>query len=184
MVGLVKLRVVVMGVSGAGKSTVGECLARRLDLEYADADEFHDPLNVATMAAGTPLTDDERWPWLEAIARWLADREQSGGVVTCSGLRRVYRDVLRSGAPDAWFLHLVGSRDLMSDRVAGRPHHFMPAALVESQFETLEPPEDDERAIDIDAAIAPDDIVDAFLEQVRVQTGHSTLPADRAPRTP
>jgi gluconokinase len=162
----VSLRVVVMGVSGSGKSTVGELLAARLDLPYADADQFHSPTNVARMAAGTPLTDEDRRPWLEAIAHWLAEHEDGGCVVTCSALKRAYRDVLRRGADDAWFLHLSASQELMTERVAGRPRHFMPADLVASQFETLEPPGPDERAVTVDAALTPDQIITAFLAQV------------------
>lgn len=157
-----------MGVAGSGKSTIGELLAERMGVEYADADEFHPPANVAKMSAGEPLTDEDRWPWLEAIARWLAGHEAAGAVVTCSALKRSYRDVLRSGAPDAVFLFLDGSRELMAERVGGRAHHFMPAELVDSQFETLEPPDGDERAIRADAAHTPGDIVDDFVRANQV----------------
>lgn len=160
------LRVIVMGVAGSGKSTVGELLAERLGCDYADADEFHNPANVAKMAAGTPLTDEDRWPWLDAIADWLRQHEEQGCVVTCSALRRVYRDRLREGAPDARFLHLAGSPELMAERVGGRPHHFMPVELVRSQFETLEPPTDDEGAVTLDASETPEEIVEGFLAGV------------------
>ena len=152
-----------MGVAGSGKSTIGALLARRLGVEYADADEFHSPANVAKMSAGTPLTDEDRWPWLEAIAHWLTARQAAGAVVTCSALRRSYRDALRTGAPDAWFLHLDGPKELMADRVGRRPHHFMPAELVASQYETLERLQDDERGIAVSAALQPAQIVDNFL---------------------
>jgi gluconokinase len=155
-----------MGVSGAGKTTVGELLAARLMLEYADADDFHSPANVAKMAAGTPLTDADRRSWLEAIATWLSVHGDAGCVVSCSALKRSYRDVLTRGAPDAWFLHLAGRKELMTERVGGRHHHFMPAELVESQFEILEPPEPDERARTIDATLPPERIVDEFLSRV------------------
>jgi gluconokinase len=118
------------------------------------------------MAAGTPLTDEDRWPWLESIGDWLAEHESDGCVVTCSALRRVYRDVVRRSAPDACFLYLAGSPELMAQRVGERGHHFMPAELVGSQFDTLEPPADDERAVEIDAALAPDDIVDVFVAAI------------------
>jgi gluconokinase len=157
------VRVVVMGVAGSGKSTIGELLAERLGVEYADADDFHSPANVAKMSAGTPLTDEDRWPWLMAVASWLSAHETQGAVVTCSALKRSYRDVLRTGGDDVRFLHLDGSPDLILERVAGRPHHFMPADLVQSQFETLERPESDERAIVLDASLPPEQIVDDFL---------------------
>lgn len=158
---------VVMGVAGSGKTTVGALLAERLEVDFADADEFHPAANVAKMSAGTPLTDDDRRPWLEAIAGWLAERVDSGGVVSCSALRRAYRDVLRGGAPDVWFLHLDGTPELMTERVADRTDHFMPAELVASQFATLEPLEPDERAVVVDASRTPDQIVEEFLGPAR-----------------
>ena len=159
----VGVRVVVMGVAGSGKTTVGRALARRLGIDFADADEFHGADNIAKMAAGTPLTDRDRWPWLEAIARRLAGGADTGCVVTCSALKRVYRDVLRRGAHDAWFLHLAGSPELIESRVRERGHHFMPHELVSSQFDTLEPPGEDERAVQVDASLPPASIVDEFL---------------------
>lgn len=109
--------VVVMGVSGSGKSTVGEMLARRLDLAYADADDLHPPENVAKMEAGIPLTDEDRYPWLDIVADWLTDHAADGGIVTCSALKRRYRDRLREARPDLFFLHLDGSEELI-----GRAH--------------------------------------------------------------
>ena len=161
------LRVVVMGVSGSGKTTVGLLLADALGLVFADADAFHTPEAVARMSSGAPLTDDDRWPWLGAIADWLAEHS-GGGVVACSALKRSYRDVLRRGAPDGWFLYLAGSTSLMAERVRGREdRHFMPASLVSSQFEALEPPEADEQAITINADQPPDTIVQGFIDEVR-----------------
>jgi gluconokinase len=157
-----------MGVAGSGKTTVGQLLAVRLGVEFADADDFHTPENIAKMRAGMPLDDEDRWPWLEAIAAWLADHAATGGVVTCSALRRAYRDVLRRGAADAWFLHPVGPPALMAARVRGRGHHFMPAELVESQFEELEPPDTDERAVELDASLPPEQIVDRFIEAINL----------------
>jgi gluconokinase len=162
----VSLRVVVMGVSGAGKSTVAALLARRLSLELADADQFHPAANITKMAAGTPLTDDDRWPWLESIAGWLGEHQRTGGIVTCSALKRAYRDVLRSGDPGVWFLHLEGPAEVMAERVAGRPDHSTSAAVIESQLDALEPPGDDERAITLDASSRPEEIIDDFLVQV------------------
>jgi gluconokinase len=161
------LLVVVMGVSGAGKSTVGERLADRLRVPFADADEFHPPANLEKMAAGTPLTDEDRWPWLEAIGRWLGEHAEEGAVATCSALRRVYRDVLRQRAAGIWFLYLDGNNDVIAQRVSSRPLHFMPASLLQSQFDTLEPPDPDERAVAVDTGQPPDEIVDAFLAAIR-----------------
>jgi len=144
--------VVVMGVSGSGKTTVGERLAERLGLAFAEADDFHPPANVAKMAAGTPLADADRWPWLDAIAGWLARHAPEGGVVSCSALRRSYRDRLRRTAPGLFFLHLAGSEELIARRLADRTGHFMPRSLLRSQFETLEPLAPGERGTTVDVA--------------------------------
>jgi gluconokinase len=155
-----------MGVAGSGKTTVGEQLAARLGVDFGDADEFHSPQNIAKMAAGTPLTDEDRRPWLDAIAEWLGEHERSGGVATCSALRRSYRDILRGRAADTWFLYLAGSPALMTSRVGGRSDHVMPTELVTSQFETLEPPDDGERHVDVAASLRPEQIVDVFVASV------------------
>jgi gluconokinase len=160
--------VVVMGVSGSGKSTVGAALAQRLRAPFADADDFHPEANVAKMTAGHPLDDDDRRPWLEAIGAWLADHEQ-GGVMTCSALKRAYRDQLRSHAPDTVFVHLHGERDVITRRQATRPGHFMPASLLDSQFATLEPLGADEVGFLLDV----DQSVDEIVEQA---TRHLTTP--------
>ena len=139
-----------MGISGSGKSTVGAALARRLDVAYADGDDFHSADNVAKMSTGKPLTDADRLPWLRAVADWLAEHDVNGGVVSCSALRRRYRDILRAGAPDVVFVHLDGDPDLARQRSAGRHSHFMPADLVASQEATLEPLQPDESGIVID----------------------------------
>lgn len=153
----------VMGVSGSGKTTVGAALAQRLRLPYADADDFHPPENVAKMAAGIPLDDADRAPWLETIGAWLADHAARGGVTSCSALRRRYRDVLRRGAPDQLFVHLDGTREVIARRVAGRPGHFMPVSLLDSQFATLEPLGDDENGLVLDLARSVDDLVTDYL---------------------
>ena len=153
----------VMGVSGSGKTTVGAALAQRLRVPYADADDFHPPENVAKMSAGIPLDDADRVPWLESISAWLADHAGSGGVASCSALRRRYRDVLRAAAPDQVFVHCAGSRDLIARRVAGRPGHFMPVALLDSQFATLEPLADDENGLVLDISRSVDDLVTDYL---------------------
>jgi gluconokinase len=159
----VGVRIVVMGVAGSGKTTVGRLLAARLAVDFMDADQLHSPENVAKMASGTPLTDEDRQPWLAAVARWLSDHANAGGVAACSALKRAHRDVLRRGAPDGWFLHLAGAPGLMAARVTGRRRHFMPAGLVESQFGALEPPDEDERAVEVDASLPPERIVDHFV---------------------
>ncbi len=136
--------IVVMGVSGSGKTTVGRAIAQRLAVPYAEADAFHSPQNVAKMRAGTPLDDEDRRPWLDAIAAWLAEHAGRGGVVTCSALRRRYRDRLAAVSPEVFFLHLGGSAELIAGRLAERKGHFMPTSLLQSQIDALEPLEADE----------------------------------------
>ena len=155
--------VVVMGVAGSGKTTVGAALAQRLRVPFADADDFHPKANIEKMSAGIPLTDEDRGPWLETIGAWLADHAARGGVASCSALRRAYRDVLTAAAPQAYFIHLHGTREVIAARVAGRPGHFMPAALVESQFATLEALEPDELGAVIDVDQPVDDLVTQAL---------------------
>ena len=154
--------IVVMGVSGSGKSTVGAALAQRLRVPFADADDFHPPANIAKMTAGHALDDTDRYPWLEKIGEWLADHPD-GGVMSCSALKRKYRDQLRRHCPEVTFVHLSGSPEVIARRQASRPGHFMPAALLASQFETLEPLESDERGITIDVDQDIDSIVRDIL---------------------
>ncbi|UYM04395.1 gluconokinase [Solicola gregarius] len=156
--------VVVMGVSAVGKTTVGEKLAARFGVEYADADAFHPQANIDKMSGGVPLTDDDRWPWLAAIGKWLDERTDLGGVVSCSALKRAYRDVLVDAAPSVRFLHLDGDSDVIRARIARRKHHFMPPSLIDSQLATLEPLEPDEPGAAIDLTMTPDAIVDEFLD--------------------
>jgi len=157
--------VVVMGVSGSGKSTVGAALARRLGVPFADADSFHPQANIAKMTAGTPLTDDDRQPWLDAVGQWLASHSD-GGVMSCSALARRYRDRLRSHCPRIEFLHLTGSSELIARRQAGRPGHFMPSSLVQSQFDVLEPLGADERGMAIDVGQGVAAIVETFAASI------------------
>jgi gluconokinase len=142
--------IIVMGVSGCGKSTIGKPLAERLGFPFFDADEFHPPENVAKMAAGTALTDADRWPWLALLNGKL--KEQKNAVLACSALKQSYRDALAKGLTDCRFVHLRGSIELIRSRLAARKHRYMPASLLESQFATLEPPAD---AIEIDIGQAP-----------------------------
>jgi gluconokinase len=154
--------VVVMGVSGSGKSTVGAALAQRLRVPFVDADELHPPANIAKMTAGQPLDDDDRYPWLERVGDWLSGHPR-GGVASCSALKRKYRDLLRQHCAGIRFLHLSGSPALIQRRLASRPDHFMPAALLRSQFDVLEPLGDGEAGITIDAGLDIEAIVSAFL---------------------
>jgi gluconokinase len=150
-----------MGVSGSGKSTIGAALADRLDIPFADADAFHPAANIAKMSAGTPLDDDDRYPWLAAVGQWLADHER--GVMGCSVLKRRYRDQLRSHRATIEFLHVTGSPELIDRRQAGRAGHFMPPSLMESQFDALEPLDSDERGLAIDAGQSVDTIVETMV---------------------
>ena len=155
------MSVVVMGVSGSGKTTVGKLLAERLGWHYQEGDALHPPENVAKMKGGTSLTDDDRWPWLRRIAaridEWRAAGQ--GGVVTCSALKRAYRDVILGGRPDTRLIYLKGSRALIKARMAARKGHFMPIELLDNQFTVLEEPAADERPIVIDVSATPEAIV-------------------------
>jgi gluconokinase len=154
--------ITVMGVSGSGKSTVGPVLAERLGVEYAEADRFHSQANIRKMSSGVPLTDDDRWPWLETLAGWIADHNGTGGVLGCSALKRRYRDVLRGGG-EVWFLHLRVDHDELAERMRLRTDHFMPASLLDSQLADLEPLGPDEPGITVDASEPTERIVAAAL---------------------
>ena len=152
--------VVVMGVSGCGKSTVGQLLARQLKAEFLEGDDLHPPRNIERMASGIPLTDADRRDWLLEIAQQIADARAGhhGLVVSCSALKRSYRDMLRTAAGKLAFVYLHASREELQARLAARPGHFMPGSLLDSQLQTLEPPQADERAIQFDAALPPAEI--------------------------
>lgn len=160
--------VVVMGVSGCGKSTVAEGLAAVLGWPLAEADRFHPAANVAAMRSGRPLTDDDRRPWLADLAAWIAAEEACGrsSVMACSALRRAHRDVLRSGAPDVVFVHLDGPVEAIRSRMAVRTGHFMPASLLDSQVATLEPLAADERGVVLDVRADPDVLVEQVLARL------------------
>lgn len=159
---------VVMGVSGSGKTTIAALLAGRLGWEYEDGDDFHPPENVAKMRGGTPLDDADRWPWLAAIAAWIDATRSIGrhGVVACSALRRAYRDVLLEGRPDVRLVYLQGDKPLIAARQAARMNHYMPATLVDSQFAALEEPMPDEQPIVVSVAPRPTEIVQAIIAQL------------------
>jgi gluconokinase len=158
--------VVVMGVSGAGKSTVGRLIAAQLRCEFRDADSFHPDANIAKMSSGQPLTDEDRWPWLAAIADWIAQRRAAGqtGVVTCSALRRAYRDIVTAHqSADVRLVYLKGDFDLISARLGRRKGHFMPPALLKSQFAALEEPATDEHAITVEIDATPEEIAERVV---------------------
>ncbi|WP_436736200.1 gluconokinase [Streptomyces sp. BBFR102] len=156
--------VVVMGVAGTGKTTIGPLLAERLGVPYAEGDDFHPPANIAKMSAGTPLDDDDRWPWLDAIGAWAHSRAELGGVVSSSALKRSYRDRLRASGPGVVFVHLTGGRELVEQRMADRKGHFMPTALLDSQFATLQPLRADEAGVAVDVSGTPEEIADRACE--------------------
>lgn len=157
--------IVVMGVSGSGKTTVGELLAERLGLPYRDGDDLHPQVNIDKMARGEALTDEDRWPWLELVGAWLVDHPE-GGIIGCSALKRSYRDLIRQAVPDVAFVHVHGTRELLSRRMEYRPGHFMPPSLLDSQLDTLEELESDEhgRVFDVSAPAAR--IVDDAAEWI------------------
>lgn len=159
---------VVMGVSGSGKSTVGDRIATELGVVFVDADDLHPAVNKDKMGRGIPLTDDDRWPWLHIVGQRLAVAENAGLVVACSALKRSYRDLLREEAPDVVFVHLRGTQEFISARMSARVHEFMPNSLLESQFATLELPADDEAHIDVDLTLSPDEIAAFVAAAVRV----------------
>jgi gluconokinase len=173
------LVVVVIGVSGSGKSSVGELLAQRLAVPFVDGDDVHPAANIAKMAAGHPLDDADRRPWLAVLAariRIMASGGESsggdvGGVVVCSALKRVYRDQLREGSPGVWFLHLVLEKELAVERVAARIGHFMPTQLLDSQYALLEPLEPDEPGMTVDVSADLRTILEEALAGIRAVEG-------------
>jgi gluconokinase len=166
-----------MGVAGCGKSTLAMLLAQRLGWPFQEGDALHPQANVDKMAAGDPLDDADRWPWLRLIAAWIDARTAAGepGIITCSALKRAYRDVLRREG--VRFVHLTGSRHLLAQRMRERSGHFMPPSLLESQLATLETPGKDEAAITIDIALAPEAQVAAVLAWLGSDGGDGTVPA-------
>ncbi|MGK5547114.1 gluconokinase [Streptomyces sp. URMC 127] len=159
--------VVVMGVAGTGKTTVGPLVAEALGVPYAEGDDFHPAANIAKMSAGTPLDDADRAPWLDAIGAWAAGRAGRGGVVSCSALKRAYRDRLRAAAPGLVFLHLTGDHDLIAGRMAARKGHFMTTRLLDSQFATLEPLEADEAGVEAGVEPGPEVIAERAARALR-----------------
>ena len=165
--------IVVMGVSGSGKSTVAATLVDRLGWEFAEGDDFHPPANVEKMRAGHPLDDEDRWPWLRSLAAWIGEYERAGRsvVVTCSALKRSYRDLLREGHPSVWFAHVTASPELIRDRMEHRTGHYMPASLLDSQLATLEPLGDDEPGARVSGAGSPPSVVTELLAALDAERG-------------
>lgn len=158
-------QVVVMGVSGAGKSTIGALVAEALGFPFVDADSLHPQANIRKMAAGTPLNDDDRWPWLELVGHELA--QAPGMVMACSALKRSHRDAIRRQAPHAVFLHLAGTVEVLGARLEGRSGHFMPPQLLASQLAALEPLEGDESSVVVDVDAGIDRIVERAVAGIR-----------------
>jgi gluconokinase len=161
---------VVMGVSGAGKSTVGRLIAARLDCSFRDADSFHPQANIEKMSRGEPLTDEDRWPWLQAIADWIAEHRAAGTtcVVTCSALKRRYRDLITDRQrTDVRLVYLKGDMALIEARLKARKGHFMPPALLKSQFDALEEPAADEHVITVSIDATPEEIAERVIEELR-----------------
>ncbi|MBT2565884.1 gluconokinase [Arthrobacter sp. ISL-85] len=156
-------RIVVMGVSGAGKSSVGQALAAQLGAGFIDGDTLHPEANVRKMASGVPLTDDDRWPWLQLVGTKLSAGSHGGTIVACSALKRSYRDAIRTAAPDTTFILLQADRPALQHRLTQRPGHFMPASLLTSQLETLEELQDDESGLMIESTGG----IDTTVEQIR-----------------
>ena len=156
---------VVMGVSGSGKTTVAALLAGRLGWELGDADDWHSPANVRKMHGGTPLTDEDRWPWLRSIAAWIDATRSTGqhAVLACSALKQAYRDILIGERADVRLVYLRGEEHLIEERQAARLNHYMPASLVHSQFETLEVPGPDERPLVVDVLAPAHDVVGEIM---------------------
>lgn len=161
LIGMSVQQIVVMGVSGTGKTLVGERLAERLGRPFVEGDDLHPQANVDKMAAGEPLTDDDRWPWLRRIRDAMTEHAAAGrsAIVTCSALKRSYRDVLRESPADVRFLHLAGDAEVVRERLHGRTGHFMPESLLRSQYDTLEPLAADEPGATVSVDGTPDEVL-------------------------
>lgn len=168
------IHIVVMGVAGCGKSTVTEAIRDRLGFTLAEGDDFHPQANIDKMASGTPLADEDRWPWLETINQWMVEHEDKGEntVVSCSALKKSYREVLSKNV-DVLFIHLDGTQDLVQERLSARKGHFMPPTLLPSQFATLEPLSEDENGVAISIEGSIDDVVNRAIETVNAYEAQS-----------
>lgn len=164
----IEQHLVIMGVSGSGKTTIADLLSKRLGWIAAEADEFHPAANIGKMSAGIPLDDEDRWPWLEAIRNWMAMQAGNGRctIVTCSALKRSYRDVLSSAPGRVTFVHLDGGSDLLAERMKTRSGHFMPPSLLPSQLQTLEPLSPEEDGLRVSIADSPEEIAESVLRHL------------------
>jgi gluconokinase len=162
------MHLVIMGVSGSGKTTIATALSERLGWVYAEADEFHSAENISKMTQGIPLTDEDREPWLDAIAQWISNKSANGEstIVTCSALKRRYRDVLAAADGDVRFIHLLGDVELIRLRMKTRTGHFMPESLLPSQVSTLEPLQDGELGLTVDNVGTPADVTDSIIARL------------------
>ncbi|MFK5635719.1 gluconokinase [Ornithinimicrobium sp. LYQ103] len=176
----VPVHLVVMGVSGTGKTTIAGALRDLLGWQFAEGDSYHPPENVTKMARGRPLMDEDRWPWLETLCQWTAERDAEGlpTILTCSALKRSYRDVLRRGGEGTFFVHLVGDKGLLLERMQHRPGHFMPPTLLESQLDTLQDLGPDERGMLVDVANPPERVARMVLAQLDVPAGNVQTPSE------
>jgi len=176
--------IVVMGVSGVGKTTIAKGISTYTGWTFAEGDAFHPEVNVAKMHEGHPLTDEDRWPWLRAIGAWMSAEIAEGrsAVITCSALRRVYRDLLREGRPEVEFCHLAAQQDLIGDRLSHRGGHFMPPSLLPSQLATLEPLEDDEPGTTVSVEGAVPDVLARVVASLHLPDRRADdLPDDQLP---
>lgn len=164
--------IVVMGVSGTGKTSIARALRDELGWDFIEGDNLHPASNIRKMSAGIPLDDTDRGPWLQKIATWIqvADRRGTSTLVTCSALKRAYRDVLRQASSGVVFLHLTADKDIIAERMSRRTGHFMPLSLLESQFATLEPLGRDEKGVTLDVSGSPQQVVHAALEALKPLT--------------
>ncbi|HEY5116567.1 MAG TPA: gluconokinase [Nakamurella sp.] len=171
---------VIMGVSGSGKSTVAGILAGRLGWDLEEGDDLHPPANVEKMHSGIPLTDEDRWPWLESVAAWIREHTAAGlpGIITCSALKRIYRDRIRGD--HVVFVHLAGDKDIIERRMSARRDHFMPTTLLDSQIDTLEPPDPDENTLVVNIGRRPVDMAAEIIDRLGLtaQPGSSTSGSD------
>jgi len=176
--------IVVMGVSGAGKSTVGQLLADRIDAVFIEGDDLHSDVSKAKMASGVPLEDDDRDPWLRRIVERVRSERSAGRnvVVACSALKHSYRDILSAADRELAFVHLASPRELIAERQRDRDHEYMPSSLLDSQFATLEPPADDERHFELDVSPSPDQLVRAIIAQLAASASTNAARTAMPPR--
>lgn len=162
--------IVVMGVQGSGKSTIGSMLAAKLGVRFIDGDSLHPAANIAKMAAGIPLDDDDRMPWLAEIGRVLAAERHDGIIVACSALKRKYRDLLRQSVPNLFIVYPEGPIELVASRISYRRHEYMPPALLQSQYATLEPRAQDERGVTVDISLDPAAVIESAAAALGVRS--------------